>query len=49
MNLWYAIMLIYAAVYRLHKANYENYDCVSAIQYIFEGDFKRNLDQLDFD
>ena len=49
MNLFYAIMLIYAAVYRLHKAAYESYDCVTAIQFIFEGDFKRNMDKLDFD
>lgn len=42
-------MLIYAATYKLHKCTYELYDCLPAIQFIFEGDFKRNLDQLEFD
>ena len=48
MNLWYALMLMYAAVYKLHKGVYESYDCSHAIEFIFEGDFKRNLDRLDF-
>jgi len=47
-NLWFAIMLIYAAIYKIHKGVYGSYDCTSAIQFIFEGDFKRNLDSLDF-
>lgn len=48
MNLWYAIMLMYAAIYKLHKGVYGSYDCKQAIQIIFDGDFQRNLDGLDF-
>jgi hypothetical protein len=48
MNLWFALMIIYAGIYKLHKGIYENYDCTQAIEFIFEGDFKRNLDSLDF-
>ena len=48
MNLWFACMWMYAAIYKLHKGKYGTFDCTDAIDFIFGKKFLLNLDDLDF-
>ena len=48
MNLWFACVWIYAAIYKLHKGKYGSYECEDAIGFIFGPKFFSNLDDLDF-
>lgn len=48
MNLWYACMWMYAAIYKLHKGKYGSFDCTDAIEFIFGTKFLPKLDVLDF-
>jgi len=43
LNLWYAIVMIYASIFRYHDGKYGTYDCTDAIEFVFGREFYNNL------
>ena len=48
MNLWFALLWVYAAIYKVHNGKYGTYDCTDAIEFIFGQKILPNLDDIDF-
>ena len=48
MNLWVAIVWVYAAIEKLHRGVYGTYDCSDAIEFVFSDKYREAVHRIDF-
>ncbi len=48
LNLWLAIVWMYAAIEKLHRGIYGSYDCNEAIEYIFTPQLRQAAQRIEF-
>ena len=48
LNLWIAIVWMYAAIEKVHKGFYGTYDCTDAIGFIFGESMRSTVLKIDF-
>ena len=48
LNLWIAIVWMYAAIQKVHKGVYGTYDCTDAINFIFGDNLRQTIQRIDF-